>query len=169
MTRTMRRRTIRSSRSGAFALLALVGCGGAQPAPRSEPLSNQRDVVAEPPVDGPQFVRGEIRVHPKARDRVVAGGTVFILIKHADDNGQPVGIPIAVDKLEWAEGLQFELTEEDVLIATPENKTWGDVIVTARYDQDSDAISKEPGDVVGKLRVRAPAEGVMLLLDEIIP
>ena len=45
----------------------------------------------------------------------------------------------------------------------------GDVVVSARYDQDSDAISKQPGDVTGQLRVKVPADKLVLTLDTILP
>jgi hypothetical protein len=157
-----------SSRS--LALVVLASCGGAQqPAPRSQPLSNQQSVPAAPPADGPQFVRGEIRVHPMARERVTMGATVFVIIKRADASGQPTGLPIAVDKLEWADPLPFELTELNALVGIEDDKPWGDVVVTARHDQDGDAMSKEPGDITGSTRVRAPADGVIVLLDDVIP
>jgi hypothetical protein len=45
----------------------------------------------------------------------------------------------------------------------------GDVVVMARYDQDSDAMTKEPGDVTGQLRVKVPANDVKLSLDTVLP
>ncbi len=45
----------------------------------------------------------------------------------------------------------------------------GDVVVIARYDQDGDAISKQPGDVLGQLHVTVPAENVVLTLDNVLP
>jgi hypothetical protein len=42
-------------------------------------------------------------------------------------------------------------------------------VITARYDQDSDAISKQPGDVTGIARVKVPATNVELKLDTVLP
>jgi hypothetical protein len=42
-------------------------------------------------------------------------------------------------------------------------------VITARYDQDGDAISKQPGDITGQLRVKVPAENVSLVLDNVLP
>jgi hypothetical protein len=39
----------------------------------------------------------------------------------------------------------------------------------ARYDQDSDALTKEPGDVTGQVRVTIPADHIKLSLDTILP
>ena len=85
-----------------------------------------------------------------------------------DEIGEPVGSALAVDKLAWsAEGVPFELTDGQAMIAGTELS--GDVIVTARYDQDADAISKQPGDIIGQVRVKIPAEHVKLTLDTVLP
>lgn len=152
-------------------LLVVAGCGG--PAARTEPLSNTPvasptapPVEPGPPIDGP-YVRGEIRVHPKAASRVVANGTVFVLVKRVSADGSPTGIPIAANKLAWADPLPFTLATEHALV--PDNEPWGDVVVMARYDQDGDAATKEPGDVVGTTRAHAPADGVTVVLDDVLP
>jgi hypothetical protein len=45
----------------------------------------------------------------------------------------------------------------------------GDVVITARYDQDSDAISKQTGDVTGEIRAKVPAAKLVLTLDTVLP
>ena len=111
-------------------------------------------------------VKGVIKVHPKAKDKVAAGGAVFVVIKRAVD-GAPSGPPLAVDKLTWGTGdLPFEMTEKQAMIAGTE--LTGEVVVTARYDQDGDAISKQPGDVSGSVRVKIPADKVTLTLDDVL-
>ena len=75
--------------------------------------------------------------------------------------------PLAVEKLTWKDGgLPFELSEANAMIAG--TQLVGDVVVTARYDQDGDAISKQPGDVTGSIHVTIPAENVKLVLDTIL-
>lgn len=82
--------------------------------------------------------------------------------------GQPTGAPLAVDKLTWQKDeLPFEMTEAQAMIGG--TQLVGDVVVVARYDQDGDAISKQPGDIVGQVRVTIPADGVKLTLDTILP
>ena len=77
------------------------------------------------------------------------------------------GPPLAVDKLTWGSGdLPFEMTEKQAMIAGTE--LTGDVVVTARFDQDGDAISKQPGDVSGSVRVKIPADKVTLTLDDVL-
>ncbi|HEX5059830.1 MAG TPA: hypothetical protein VFV99_10750 [Kofleriaceae bacterium] len=111
-------------------------------------------------------VKGVIKVHAKAKDRVKAGGAVFVIVKRSVD-GAPSGPPLAVDKLTWdKDELPFEMTEKQAMIAGTE--LTGEVIVIARYDQDGDAISKQPGDVSGSVKVKIPADKVTLTLDDVL-
>ena len=101
------------------------------------------------------------------KDKVKAGTSIFLIVKRAGADGNPSGPPLAVDKLTWADGgVPFELTDEQAMVANTELS--GDVIVMARYDQDADALSKEPGDVTGQARVKIPAVNVKLSLDTLI-
>jgi hypothetical protein len=119
------------------------------------------------PIDPTHRVKGVIKVHAKAKSRVSPGGTVFVIIKKAGPDGAPSGPPVAVDKLTWGNGdLPFEMTEKQAMIAGTE--LTGDVVVTARYDQDGDALSKQPGDIVGTLKVKIPADNVTLTLDDVL-
>ena len=117
-------------------------------------------------VDPKNKISGTIKVDAKAKDNVKAGGAVFLIVKKADANGAPSGPPLAVDKVMFSDGLKFELTEAQAMVAG--TKLEGDVVVSARYDQDSDAISKQPGDVTGMVRVKVPAAGVVLKLDTVL-
>jgi hypothetical protein len=120
------------------------------------------------PIDPAHHIKGVIKIHPKAADRVKAGGAVFVVVKRADAAGQPTGTPLAVDKLTWQKDeLAFEMTEKQAMIAG--TQLTGDVVITARYDQDGDAISKQPGDIVGQMRVTIPADSVKLFLDQVLP
>jgi hypothetical protein len=118
------------------------------------------------PINPNNKVKGVIKVHAKAKDKVAAGGAVFIIVKRSVD-GAPSGPPLAVDKLTWAKDeLPFEMTEKQAMIAGTE--LTGEVIVTARYDQDGDALSKQPGDVSGSIKVKIPADKVTLTLDDVL-
>jgi hypothetical protein len=119
------------------------------------------------PIDPTHHVRGVIRVDSKAKDRVKPGTAVFVVVKRADNNGAASGPPLAVEKLSWqGDGMAFELTEAQAMIGG--TQLVGDVVVEARYDQDGDALSKQPGDVKGSVRVTIPADGVKLVLDTIL-
>ena len=119
------------------------------------------------PIDPSHHVKGVIKIHPKAKDRVKPGTAVFLIVKRPDASGQPSGTPLAVEKLTWGTGdLPFELTEKHAMIAG--TQLTGDVIVIAHYDQDGDAISKQPGDVMGQVKVKIPADNVNLFLDDVL-
>src|SRR5204863_7006144 len=102
--------------------------------------------------DPSRRIKGTLKVGAKVKDKVKAGGAVFLIVKKADASGAPSGPPLAVDKVIYADNLKFELSEANAMVAGTELA--GDVVITARYDQDSDAISKQPGDVTGLARVK---------------
>ncbi len=118
------------------------------------------------PLDPAHHVRGVIGVAPGLEGRMHEGGAVFLIVKR-DDHGKPSGPPLAVQKLSWKAGLSFELTERQAMIAG--TQLTGDVIVTARYDQDGDALTKQAGDLTGQARVKVPAEAIALALDSVLP
>src|SRR5262249_16676996 len=53
------------------------------------------------PINPANHVKGVIKIDPKAKDRVAAGGAVFVIVKRAGADGAPSGPPLAVDKLSW--------------------------------------------------------------------
>jgi hypothetical protein len=119
------------------------------------------------PIDPSRYVKGVIKIHEKAKARAKAGTPMFIVVKRADASGQPSGTPLAVDKLTYADGaIPFELTEKQAMVAG--TQLTGDVVVTVRYDQDGDALSKEAGDIVGEARVKLPADNVQVWLDTVL-
>jgi hypothetical protein len=119
------------------------------------------------PIDPAHHVKGMIKIHPKAKDRVKPGTAVFLIVKRPDASGQPSGTPLAVEKLTWSgDSIPFELTEKQAMIAG--TQLTGEVIVIAHYDQDGDAISKSPGDVMGQVKVTIPADNVNLFLDDVL-
>jgi hypothetical protein len=120
------------------------------------------------PIDPNHRVTGTITVGAKVKDRVKRGAAVFLIVKRAAPDGAPSGPALAVDKLTWTDsGVPFELTDAQAMIAG--TNLSGDVVVMARYDQDSDALSKQPGDVTGQVRVTIPADHVKLSLDTVLP
>ena len=138
--------------------------------PPSGPDVTQMGFSAPDPnrkVDPNRRIKGTLKVGAKAKANVKAGGAVFLIVKKADAAGNPSGPPLAVDKVLYADNLKFELTEANAMVAGTE--LVGDVVVTARFDQDSDAISKQPGDVTGQAKVKVPADNVELTLDTVLP
>jgi len=119
-------------------------------------------------LDPSHHVGGVIKLAAATKDRASTGGAVFVIAKRADASGQPAGSPLAVQKLTWTDGeLAFDLTERQAMIAG--TQLTGDVIVSVRYDQDGDALTKQPGDLTGMMRVTIPAEHVEIILDRILP
>lgn len=150
----------------------IAGTGGANPhgGPAGMDTSTMGALAPDPnrPIDPAHHIRGLIKVHPKAADRAKTGGAIFVIVKQADATGAPTGTPLAVDKLTWTgKDLPFELTEGQAMIKG--TQLTGDVVIVARYDQDGDAITKQPGDITGQLRVKVPAENVSLFLDTVLP
>ncbi|MGE0548799.1 MAG: hypothetical protein AB7O24_27625 [Kofleriaceae bacterium] len=118
-------------------------------------------------IDPNRYVRGTIKLDAKAKSRVKPGTAVFLVAKRADAQGAASGPPLAVSRLTWDnKDLSFELTEADAMIEGTDFS--GDVIVTARYDQDSEARTKEPGDITGEVRVKVPAANVQIVLNTIL-
>lgn len=119
-------------------------------------------------IDPTKAISGVIEVHPKAAARTKPGTAVFIVAKTAGADGAPTGAPLAVDKLEWTGApLPFTLSEANAMVKG--TSFAGDVIITVRYDQDSDAMTKEPGDITGQLQTKVPGQGVKILLDTVLP
>jgi|JI10StandDraft_1071094.scaffolds.fasta_scaffold01145_5 hypothetical protein len=118
------------------------------------------------PMDPNKYLAGTIDAPEALRGKIPAGAAIFISVRTRDAaTGQGVGAPIAVDKLvasgTWP--MTFKLTEAQAMIGG--TGFAGAVVVSARFDQDSDAMSKQPGDVTGKTDATIPSAGVKLVLD----
>ena len=86
-------------------------------------------------------------------EKVKAGSTLFIIVRRDAGEGKK-GMMLAAKKIPVTGAAMFPLsytvTPKDVMMAgTILN---GPVRVSARIDQDGDAISKQPGDVTGKAK-----------------
>lgn len=119
-------------------------------------------------LDPTHRVTGTITLSPKLADHAKRGTPLFVIVKHADKSGQPTGTPLAVDKLAWdGSPLTYDVTEGQAMVNG--TQMTGDVVITARYDQDGDAISKQPNDIVGQVRVKVPAQNANITLDTLLP
>jgi hypothetical protein len=120
-------------------------------------------------IDPTHVIVGAIKVDPKVRDRIKAGGAIYLLARRADAAGAPTGGPLAVERLQWGDqdALPFQLSEANAMTAG--TQLTGDVVVMARFDQDGDALSKQPGDVTGQARVTVPSQDLTLTLDSVLP
>ncbi len=95
-------------------------------------------------------IKGTITLDPSRVADVKGGTTLFIIVRRDAGEGQK-GMLMASKKVEISGTNQFPLPYE----IGPENVMMGNttldgvVRVEARIDQDGDAISKQPGDVIG--------------------
>lgn len=123
------------------------------------------------PVNPNNYLRGTISVSPALKGKVKAGGAIFVSVKRPDPTtGEGVGMPLVVEKLALdLAGVAFDLSEENAMAGPGTVELTGDVVITARYDQDADAFSKQPGDVTGKLRVTVPGKDLKIVLDTVQP
>ena len=123
----------------------------------------------EPTAAGPQAtapttsISGVVEVAPGLAGQVPPGATLYLIVRVAGREG---GAPLAVQQIPSPTfPLSFVITERDAMIAgTP---LIGEMSVTARVDQDGDAFSTSPGDLIGQTApVVAGDSSIVVLLDE---
>lgn len=134
---------------------------GAMQPPQDEPNPHP---TADGPGDPKLMVRGVLRLDPRVKDRVQAGGILYLSVKKLGPDGKPMKGVVAVDRLTWAnDGMAFDLTKG------MGGDTTGDLLLTARFAQDEDAMKTTPGDVIGQLKLRVPADNLSVVLDTVAP
>ena len=107
--------------------------------------------TSQPAVAGPSgSIAGKIELAKAMTEKVKAGATLFIIVRRDAGEGKK-GMMIAAKKIPVTGAAMFPLTytvtPKDVMMAG--TALAGTVRVSARIDQDGDAISKQPGDVTG--------------------
>lgn len=119
------------------------------------------------PIDPKKFLHGRIRAGAKA-GTIAPGAIVFLSAWPVDKGtGEVLGSPLAVEKLIADKlPLEFRLDERNMMVKGTQFA--GDVIITARVDQDGEARTKEPGDVEGRARATVPADKIDLVLDTVL-
>lgn len=140
------------------------GAGTSQPSGTSQPMmagaANGQMPAGHPPIGANQAgaapagpggkVSGTITLDPARAADVKAGAALYIIVRRDAGEGQK-GMLIASKKVEVTGPgmfpLNYEVGPENVMMGG--NSLDGQVRVEARVDQDGDAISKSPGDVVG--------------------
>lgn len=106
-------------------------------------------------------VRGRVSVAPEFASRVPAGAVLFIIARRA-----AVGPPLAVKRVRDPRlPLEFSLGPEDRMIQTMPFE--GPLQLSARLDGDGNAMSREPGDLLGALPgpVEPGDQGVEIVID----
>lgn len=110
-------------------------------------------------------IRGALKIADALKAKAAPGATIFLVARMAMD-GAP-GPVVAVQRYTVGAWPQpFELTQDNVMLAGMSLK--GKVVLTARVDQDGDAMTKQPGDIEGATpAITVPAQSVDLVLDKV--
>lgn len=121
------------------------------------------------PVDPDRYLEGIVQLGAAHAGKVPAGSIVYLSVKAADPaTGNGVGMPVATAKLmvtgNWP--MPFRLDQSNAMVGG--TGFTGDVVVTARYDQDGEARSKQPGDIQGLVRTVIPAKKLVISLDQML-
>jgi len=116
--------------------------------------------------DPKTVISGVIKLDPKLKDKVQSGDTIFLVARRYEEGSTAPGTPLAVRKLTvgtWP--LAFSVDSRDAMLVG--TKLAGKVIVTVRVDKDGDAITKNPGDVIGQSKpLEPPSKNVVVQLDQ---
>ena len=114
------------------------------------------------------MLSGVIKLDDKVKDKVAAGDTIFVVAR-ATKRARPGRArrspcrSSTVDK--WP--LKFSLDSRDAMLAG--TTLSGKVVVTVRVDKDGDAITKNPGDVIGQSKpCEPPKKDVVVSLDKVL-
>ena len=112
-------------------------------------------------------ITGSIVLAPAVAKARPKGGTLYLVARRISDNPTARGTLIAVRKLPATKfPLPFSLSAADMPF---QNGPFdGDLVLTARIDQDGDPLTHEKGDVYGSLpKVPVGSHGVKLALDQV--
>jgi hypothetical protein len=127
--------------------------------------NGEQATPADIPFDAKTVLSGVLKVDPKLKSKVQAGDTLFLMVRRWDGTA-PIGPPLAVKKLTvgtWPQS--FALDSRDAMLAG--TQFTGKVVVMARVDKDGDAMTKNPGDLVGQTAgVEPPQTKLVLNLDK---
>ncbi len=107
-----------------------------------------------------------LKVGDKLKAKVKAGDVIFLVARGAGQGDTP-GPVVAVQRVEAAAAfpMPFQIDGRDAMMAGTQMK--GPIYLSARVDKDGDAITKNPGDIIGTLTLKTlPAKGQTLLLDK---
>jgi hypothetical protein len=129
--------------------------------------------AAAPPAEAPAAddpgasITGSIVLAPAVAKAKPKGGTLYLVARRISDNPTARGTLIAVRKLPATKfPLPFSLTAADMPF---QNGPFdGELVLTARIDQDGDPLTHEKGDVYGSLpKVPVGSHDVKLALDQV--
>jgi cytochrome c-type biogenesis protein CcmH len=119
---------------------------------------------ASAPIDPNARLVGTLVVADAVKSEVKPGDVIFLVARQ--DDGSDKGTILGVKRF-TASGapIPFVLDGHDAMF--PGVQFAGKVLLTARVDKDGDAITKNPGDVVGAVHVEVPAKDIRLVIDTV--
>ena len=157
-------------------LLLVAGCNENQPAPDAGVTSlgnkpmppghpTSRSAVNNLPALPSGEITGQLELAEELKGNVKPGDPIFLIARSA-----ATGSTLAVARLQVPEKfpLPFRLTGKNVMMAG--RSLAGKVKVLARVDKDGEALSKNPGDVIGEVEgvVEVPAKDLILKLNKVL-
>jgi hypothetical protein len=138
------------------------------PAPAMPAAAAPAPAAEAPAADSPRAsITGSIVLAPAVAKARPKGGTLYLVARRISDNPTARGTLIAVKKLPVTKfPLPFSRTAADMPF---QNGPFdGELVLTARIDQDGDPLSHEKGDVYGSLpKVQVGSHDVKLALDQV--
>lgn len=158
-----------------------MGMGGADPHGGGMPMDSVHaglsaggggDVTSPDPtrpIDESKYLQGEIVAADSIQASLPANTVIYLSVKMADPKTkEPMGAPLAVHRIDatsWP--VPFKLTERHQM-RRGDAPFDGEVVVLAWTDQDGEAQTKQPGDVVGQIVATIPGDDLRLVLDTVI-
>ncbi len=121
----------------------------------------------EPAAAGTSGVlRGSLQVADSVKDKVQPGAVIFLVARSFVPGGGPGPVLAAKRLTAGAWPMAFEMSDSDVMISGMSLR--GKVVLTARVDQDGDAMTKMPGDVEGvTAAVDVPSSNVDVVINTV--
>ncbi|OGR95819.1 MAG: hypothetical protein A2902_01905 [Elusimicrobia bacterium RIFCSPLOWO2_01_FULL_64_13] len=114
--------------------------------------------------DEPLSISGTIRLDPSLARKVKGSDSIFLIARPVEG-----GPPLAVEKF-TGKDYPYAFTLSGTHMMTEHTHAHGPVALTVRVDKDGNAMTKEPGDLLGayaKNPVSLQAEGVEIVVNEI--
>ncbi|OGQ74186.1 MAG: hypothetical protein A3G40_08295 [Deltaproteobacteria bacterium RIFCSPLOWO2_12_FULL_57_22] len=142
----------------ALAELAALKGKGKQPVKKAE---------ASPTASQPQQINGVVSIDPKLKEKINNRAVLFIIVRSGNTSAGP---PLAVKKIDQPSfPLNYSISPQDVM--TPGVSLSGEVFISARLDQDGNAVTREPGNLEGEYRknpVKVGAQKVDIVLNRVM-
>lgn len=121
------------------------------------------------PIDDTKYLEGEIVAADSLEAGIPANSVIYLSVKMADPKTkEPMGAPLAVHRIDatsWP--VKFKLTERHQM-RQGDAPFEGEVVLVAWTDQDGEAQTKQPGDVVGQVSTKIPDAALRVVLDTVI-